>query len=62
MLATLSFFANPYLAEIFSYRFDVLTIGSALVLSLAWVLFPVQKTIIQFLTAVFVLLAIYCLY
>ncbi|WP_349886469.1 glucosyltransferase domain-containing protein [Pantoea ananatis] len=62
VLATLSFFANPYLAEIFSYRFDVLTIGSALVLSLAWILFPIQKTIIQFLTAVFVLLAIYCLY
>ncbi|MCH9299600.1 glucosyltransferase domain-containing protein [Pantoea allii] len=62
VLATLSFFANPYLAEIVSYRFDVLTIGCALVLSLAWVLFPVQKPVIQFLTAVFVLLAIYCLY
>lgn len=62
VLATLSFFANPYLAEIFSYRFDVLTIGCALVLSLAWVLFPVQKKATQFLTAVLVLLAIYCLY
>ncbi|WP_205952337.1 glucosyltransferase domain-containing protein [Pantoea stewartii] len=61
-LAALSFFANPYLAEIFSYRFDVLTIGCALVLSIAWILFPVQKTWIQFLVAVLAIVAIFSLY
>ncbi|WP_415175259.1 glucosyltransferase domain-containing protein [Pantoea sp.] len=61
-LATLSFFANPYLAEVFSYRFDVLTLSCALALSLVWVLLPPLNRIVRFVTGIASIIAIYSLY
>ncbi|MDO6408410.1 glucosyltransferase domain-containing protein [Pantoea phytobeneficialis] len=61
-LATLSFFANPYLAEVFSYRFDVLTLSCALALSLAWVLLPPLNRIVRFVIGIAIIIAIYSLY
>lgn len=62
ILATLSFFSNPYLAEIFSYRFDVLTLSCALALSLAWILLPPRNKAVQFVIGVAIIVAIYCFY
>lgn len=62
VLATLSFFANPYLAEIFSYRFDVLTLSCALALSFAWILLPPLNKWVRFVVGVAIIVAIYSFY
>lgn len=62
LLATLSFFANPYLAEIFSYRFDVLTLSCALALSVGWILIRFTRRPVQFIAGTAAIIAIYCLY
>ncbi|WP_421595364.1 glucosyltransferase domain-containing protein [Rahnella sp. PD4] len=63
LLVTLTFFCNPYLAEIFSYRFDVLTLSAALGLSLLYCCWTDHgKTWIRFVTGTAIIVAIYCLY
>lgn len=63
VLVALIFFCNPYLAEVFSYRFDVLTLSAALSLSLLYCSVMVgQRSWIRFAIGTLIIVAIYCLY
>ncbi|MCP1438850.1 uncharacterized membrane protein HdeD (DUF308 family) [Erwinia persicina] len=62
VLIPLTFFANPYLAEVFSYRFDVLTLTAAISLSLLYFCLPSHNRWLRFVTGTMMLIAIYCLY
>ncbi|RRZ91587.1 glucosyltransferase domain-containing protein [Erwinia sp. 198] len=58
----LTFFANPYLAEVFSYRFDVLTLTAAISLSLLYFCLPSRNRWLRFASGTLTLIAVYCLY
>lgn len=62
VLATFAFFANPYLAEVFSYRFDVLTLSLALTMSIAWIFLPERTGMKRLIYGVTAIIAVYCLY
>lgn len=62
VLIPLTFFANPYLAEVFSYRFDVLTLTTAISLSLLYFCLPSGNFWLRVVSGVITLIAIYCLY
>lgn len=61
-LLPLSFFINPFIVEVLSYRFDSLTIMASAVLSFVF-LFTLSKNVyIDFLLKVALVLAVMCLY
>jgi len=62
-LVSMTVFCNPYLLEIFSYRFDVLTLGSALSLSLIYCCRTDSgRRWLRFILGTGIIVAIYCLY
>jgi len=63
VLVMLAFFCNPYITEIFSYRFDVLTLCAALSLSLLYCCWTDHgRLALRFLIGTAIIVAVYSLY
>jgi len=63
LLVTMAFLCNPYVTEIFSYRFDVLTLSAAIGLSLLYCCWTDRgKQARRFVIGSAIIIAVYCLY
>lgn len=63
LLVMLAFFCNPYITEVFSYRFDALTLTAALSLSLLYCCWTNHgQWALRFIIGTAIIIAVYCLY